>query len=269
MTYVTVLTYVILLTSGAAVSPAPSLERGSHHQTVIGRLWHRRRVGWLARSALVVAVGIGTPCATHAQRRALALPVMPPGRILRAWLDAFNSGDSLRLDAYYRQYEPGNLAPTSIAFVRETGGFNVRHVEQTSPRHIEVALEERNSSRATYAIVTTAADGSMKVTTFRLTPLGENGTADAARIDAATRARVIDGALKPLDQRYVFIDLRENGGGDPAMVAHIESYLFSQKTQLTASPVSTTVNGDRTVRTYRNGIVVVDSADNRTFHMKK
>jgi hypothetical protein len=34
------------------------------------------------------------------------IPETPAGRILRAWLDAFNSGDRAAIEAYIKTYDP-------------------------------------------------------------------------------------------------------------------------------------------------------------------
>jgi len=78
------------------------------------------RLAKAIRIAVAVAATSAAPFVAHAQSSAVTLPGTPAGTILRAWLDAFNSGDSLRLDAYKRQYDPGRLGATALR--RQTGG---------------------------------------------------------------------------------------------------------------------------------------------------
>ena len=53
-----------------------------------------------------------------------AIPDTPAGHILRIWLEAFNSGDRARLDAYYQKYQPSQSAENMMAFRTNTGGFD-------------------------------------------------------------------------------------------------------------------------------------------------
>lgn len=159
----------------------------------------------------IAAAGMSAvPFAAHAQAPAVTVPDTPAGTILRAWLDAVNSGDSLRLEAYYRQYEPDRVAPPAFAMQRQSGGFDLITLERTESRQIEVVLKERKVERFSYAVVTTRPDGSTVVGTFRLTPMG--GNAKVGQVDAAARARVIEGALAILDKSYVFPDIAKQTG---------------------------------------------------------
>jgi retinol-binding protein 3 len=161
--------------------------------------------------AAVAAAGMSAvPFASHAQPARVVVPDTPAGTVLRAWLDAFNSGDSLRLDAYYRQYEPDRIGPPAVATQRLTGGFDLMTLERTGPRQIETTLKERKAGRFAHAIITTPSDGSTKVVSFRLFSLG--GNAEVARVDAAARARVIEGALAKLDEWYVFPEIAKQAG---------------------------------------------------------
>ncbi len=160
---------------------------------------------------VVAAAGIAVvSLSASAQSTQVTVPDTPAGTILRAWLDAFNSGDSTRLDTYYRQYEPGRISPPATGTQRLTGGFDLVALERTGPRQVEVTLKERNNPRFAYGIITTPSDGSTKVGTFRLTLLG--ATSDVARIEAASRARVIEGALAKLDEWYVFPEIAKQAG---------------------------------------------------------
>ena len=166
-----------------------------------------------ARAVLVAVTAAGisaVPFAAHAQSPEVTVPDMPAGTILRAWLDAFNSGDSLRLDAYYREYEPARIGPPAVGMRQLTGGFDVMAVERTGPRQLEVTLKERSRDGFGYGIITTPADGSTKVGSFRLLSLG--GKRAPATVDAATRAEVIEGALARLDEWYVFPDIAKEAG---------------------------------------------------------
>jgi hypothetical protein len=113
------------------------------------------------------AAGVSAvPFTVHAQSARVAVPGTPVGTVLRAWLDAFNSGDSLRPGAYYRQYGPVRLVLPACSAERLTGGFDPIALERTGPRQIEVTLKVRTAARFAYTIITTPPDGSTRADTF-------------------------------------------------------------------------------------------------------
>lgn len=72
-------------------------------------------------------------------------PDTRPGRALRAWLEAFNSGDRARIERYYNEYQPTrkDRIDSLMGFREQTGGFNLIRVEKSEPLHIEALVQER------------------------------------------------------------------------------------------------------------------------------
>src|SRR4051794_17315652 len=88
----------------------------------------------------------------------VAIPDTPAGKVLRAWLDAFNSGDGARIEAYCKKYQHPNPPAHMTAFARQIGGFELLAVRAGEPRRISLHVKEKNSS--TTALVKLAvADG--------------------------------------------------------------------------------------------------------------
>jgi len=102
-------------------------------------------------SALCLAIAIGAcrvgaqVTATRSTSASPAIPSTPAGTALRHWLDAFNSGDSTRLAAYFRTYQPTGRADDELHFRDQTGGFDLVSIERSEPRHIEFTVKERKS----------------------------------------------------------------------------------------------------------------------------
>lgn len=166
------------------------------------------------RAALVLccAIAIGS-AAVHAQTpSAPAIPNTPAGRVLRAWLDAFNSADSARMDAYARQYQPDRSVQSDLGFREHTGGFDLLTIERSETRRIEFTVKERKSPTTAYGVLEVSSTEPLRVTDRALQAMGPNVSASALRIDAATRARVIDGAIARLDSFYVFPDVAKRMG---------------------------------------------------------
>ncbi len=132
-------------------------------------------------------------------------PDTPAGRVFKAWLEAFNTGDTARMSSYYRQYQPDVSAAQQIGFRREVGGFDLVAVERSEPRHLEFVVKERAATgRNAYGIIELAPTDPPRVASSQLLSLGVGGTAAKIAIDSATRAQVVEGAIAQLDEYYVF-----------------------------------------------------------------
>ena len=66
-------------------------------------------------------------------RADVGVPGTPAGRTLRAFLDAFNSGNHDRIAAYVKEYDPENNADQLTSFSGETGGFTLLSIVQSKP----------------------------------------------------------------------------------------------------------------------------------------
>src|SRR6476469_3053258 len=73
-------------------------------------------------------------------------PDTPAGKVLAAWLSAFNSGDAGQIitfdDKYRTQLPP--LAQT-LALRQQTGGFTLLGIEKNDPLSIEAAIQEKTT----------------------------------------------------------------------------------------------------------------------------
>jgi hypothetical protein len=148
-----------------------------------------------SRTLLAQAPATTTPPSTRA------------GAVLRAWLEAFDSGDSARLATYYHTYQPELTAESQLDFRERTGGFDLLSIVQSEPSRVEFLVKERSSPTTAYGILAVSAAEPPRVETFRLMGMGPNVTAADLRIDAAARKRAIEGAIAELDTFYVFPDV--------------------------------------------------------------
>src|SRR5437870_6112709 len=74
------------------------------------------------------------------------IPDTPAGKALRAWLDAFNSGDRAKVEAYVKTFEPEQSIERMMAFYNRTGGFDLRAIESSEPLLIKFRVKEKASS---------------------------------------------------------------------------------------------------------------------------
>ncbi len=161
----------------------------------------------LNKMLAVVFLGLVIVCwPTSAQT---TIPDSPAGRTLKAWLTAFNSGDKAQMEVYCKTYDPKQTADMMAGFRKMTGGFELVKVLKSEPLHIEYLVKEKNSD--TRAVGTLdVKDGNPAVVTeagLRALPPGTNVSELVFKIDAATRGRVIDGAIEQLNRAYVFPDV--------------------------------------------------------------
>ena len=136
-----------------------------------------------------------------------SLPNTPAGTVVKAWYDAYGSGDTLRILDYYRRYQPERIAQNTVSFRTQAGGFDILSIERTEPRHMEFVTRERKTPQTYYAALDLSPTDPPQITSSYLIPLGPNATLETVRIDAAGRAKVIDGVIAKLDSFYVFADV--------------------------------------------------------------
>ena len=135
------------------------------------------------------------------------LPNTPAGAVVKAWQDAYGSGDTLRIIEYYRRYQPDRVAMNTVPFRSQAGGFDIVSIERSEPRHLEFLTRERKTPQTYYAALDLSPTDPPQITSSYLIPLGPNATVETLRIDAAGRSKVIDGAIAKLDSFYVFPDV--------------------------------------------------------------
>jgi hypothetical protein len=89
-----------------------------------------------------------------AKPQAPSLPDTPAGRLLMAWLDAFNSGERARIEAYYAKHAPWESVDETVDGRKQSGGFELLGIDKSQPLHLAFRLKEK----ATPAIVVGTID---------------------------------------------------------------------------------------------------------------
>jgi retinol-binding protein 3 len=161
------------------------------------------------RTPLVLSLLVGLVpvlVAARAWPQSPVIPDTPAGHTLRAWLDAFNSGDRARIQAYLAKYEPTKSVGATMAFRDRTGGFDLLGVDKSSRLRIEFRVKGRASPTTGVGKLEVKDRDPAEVVHFSLReiPPGMTAADMDMKIDAATRARVIDGAVAALNELYVF-----------------------------------------------------------------
>jgi hypothetical protein len=135
-----------------------------------------------------------------------AVPDTPAGRTLQAWLDAFNSGDRGRLQAYIQKYDPEKSVDSELGFRNQTGGFELLSIDKSDRLSVEFQVKEKAGPTKVVGKIQVKDSDPAAVVGFRLRaiPPGMTAADMSMRLDAATRARVIDEAAAKLNEYYVF-----------------------------------------------------------------
>lgn len=146
----------------------------------------------------------------------ISIPDTPAGHTFSAWLEAFNSGDRSLVTAYCQKYEPNKSVDQEMGFRGMTGGFDVLEIMKSEKFQLKILVKERQSETRAIASVEVKEGEPATVANFdlRAIPPGMAVSNLAFTIDAATRARVIDGAIAKLNESYVFPDIAKKMSDD-------------------------------------------------------
>ena len=115
-----------------------------------------------------------------------AIPNTRAGKVPRAWVDAYNSGDSARVAMFFRTYSVEDALRGAFAFRKMTGGLDLLSVQASEPRHVEFMTRFRARPMVGYGALDVSAADTSRVSGY-LFPLGMNVFVDDIRIDAPTR----------------------------------------------------------------------------------
>src|SRR2546421_418682 len=145
-------------------------------------------------------------CLATAQPQAVNIPDTPAGHTLKAWLDAFNSGDRATEEKYLKTYDPERSLDDEMRFRGMTGGLILTQILKSDPQRVEFMVKERNSDTVAIGKMEVKLGEPAKVASFglRAVPPGTTAADLSFKIDASTRAKAIDGAVAALNDTYVF-----------------------------------------------------------------
>lgn len=132
----------------------------------------------------------------------VSIPDTPAGRALRAWLDAYNSGDSARVATFFPTYAVEDALRGAFTFRKMTGGIDVLSVPVSEPRHVEFMTRFRSGPMVGYGAVDVSSGDTSRLSGYFF-PLGMNVSANDIRIDAPNRERVVARLAALLDSFYV------------------------------------------------------------------
>jgi retinol-binding protein 3 len=137
------------------------------------------------------------------------IPEGPAGQVFKEWLEAFNGGDRARMEAYSHARDPNQSADDMMSFRNMTGGFELLQILKSDRLHLKFLVKEHNSETKALGTLEVKDTEPAQVVQFNLRaiPPGSSVSDTSFNIDAATRSRVIDGAVAQLNENYVLPDV--------------------------------------------------------------
>ena len=152
---------------------------------------------------LCVLFGLLLVCLGHGFGQTM-IPDTPAGKVLQAWLDAFNSGDRAKIDAYVKTFDPKHSIDMMLTFRSQTGGFDLLRIESSEPNLIKFRVKEKTSSTVGIGSIQLNDAQPATVENFSLRVIPPGAVVEKIKLDAAARQRVLDGVASSLKEFYVY-----------------------------------------------------------------
>jgi hypothetical protein len=140
-------------------------------------------------------------------RADVSVPDTPAGHTLRAFLDAFNSGDHDRIAAYVKEYDPENSADGLTSFSSQTGGFTLVSILHSAPDKLSFLVHGRGDNVDAYGTLTLASTVPPRVKRIGIRAIPPSAKLDDIQLDEAIRQKTIDAISQQLTEYYVYPDV--------------------------------------------------------------
>jgi hypothetical protein len=174
-------------------SPAPERRNSTFIRACLGFVF----------AVAIVSVGI-VPLGATAD---VNTPDTPAGHTLRAFLDAFNSGDHDRIAAYVKEYDPENSADGLTSFSSQTGGFTLLSILHTAPDKLSFLVHGRADNVDAYGTLQLASTAPPRVKRISIRAIPPGAKLDDIPLDEAIRQKTIDAISERLTEYYVYADV--------------------------------------------------------------
>ena len=151
-----------------------------------------------------LAVFVILPTFSRAQ---VSAPDTPAGRTLQVFLDSLNSGDHDRIGAYVKEYEPQNNADQLTSFSRQTGGFTLMSIVNSTPERLTFLVKGRGDHLDAYGVLQLASTAPPRVERLTIRAFPPGAKFDDIKLDNAARLKTIEAIGVLLTDYYVYPDV--------------------------------------------------------------
>src|SRR5437667_806178 len=159
------------------------------------------KIALIIPAFLFLAIGSGFSQTT--------IPDTPAGKVLRAWLDAFNSGDRAKVQAYIERFDSQESVERMMGFHDQTGGFDLLGIESSQPLLIRFRVKEKASPTVGIGSIQVKDAEAGAVESFNIRAIPPGAVVENVTLDTAERQRVIDGIAENVKESYVYPDLAQ------------------------------------------------------------
>jgi D-alanyl-D-alanine carboxypeptidase len=111
---------------------------------------------------------------TQGQSSAVEIPKTPAGEQFSAWLAAFNSGDRAELEKFRSHFDKPeeHKVEGMLGFHQQTGGFDVKKIEESSATKLTGLVQERDSDQFARFTIEVEASAPYHVTHLEIRAIG-------------------------------------------------------------------------------------------------
>jgi hypothetical protein len=162
------------------------------------------RLGSLARTSLILLMCFSFGYEAQSQT---ALPETPAGEAMKAFIAAFNSADSDKLQAYVNEYDSTTTADELLAFSSSTGGFSLLSVESSTPDDLKVLLKGRSDGVESFGDLRLESVKPPRVKRLSIRAIPPGAAIEDIALTAATRGETIQMIAGELIDNYVDPDV--------------------------------------------------------------
>jgi CubicO group peptidase (beta-lactamase class C family) len=143
---------------------------------------------FLALACLALGLTVRAARRPEAQVAAAEIPKTPPGEQFSAWLAAFNSGERTQLETFRSHYAKPEEHKVDgiVAFRQQTGGFDLKKIEDSTATQLTGLVEERGSDQFAHFKMEVEAAAPHKVTLLELRAVDRPAEFSLARLSQSS-----------------------------------------------------------------------------------
>lgn len=158
----------------------------------------------LLRYAALICITLAVPGVSAAVEPTAVIPDTPAGHALTGWLEAFNSGDRERINAYDETHIAWLTLDDAMDMRKRTGGYELLRVGKSGTLWITFSAREKGASSPVSGALVVKPDTDGVISLLMLNPAGPEP--NEIKLSAAQRDKVIEGAARRFADNYVFPD---------------------------------------------------------------
>jgi hypothetical protein len=135
------------------------------------------------------------------------IPDTSAGRTLQSFLDAFNSDDLPKLQAYVKEYGSPESAESLKGFSEQTGGFKLLSIKSSNPDSITFTVQGRADHLTAFGNLRLVSVDPPKVKTLSIRALPPGATVEQISLTPQLREATIRAISERLTEYYVYPDM--------------------------------------------------------------